>query len=252
MTILNILINIIFDALIMTAAFMACSVCVILIAGYIFYKVDDGAKTWDAGIRSIITISADSYKFLCCSVAHFIQWAYPKFTHLLYWVTETEPPEKAVNPILALSNPEALELADRFRNHPFETPFLSENKVSDKGTFYCEIEALGLAEKYKNLDNTQIAKMAQHTIQNYYMETRFIRVMAHIDMASPIRLCFSVPLSEEGRKRLENRGKPHSTDSTGADSAPPLDETIPELPEIREGHGLDEEINLEGDTEELP
>lgn len=240
------------EILILAAAIISFPACVSLITGYIFYKTDKRVKTWDAGIRSIIISVANLYMFLSCSAAHFIRWAYPKFTHFLYWITETEPPEKAVDPNLILFNSEALELADRFRNHPFETPTLSENKVSDDGTFHCEIEALGLAEKYKSLSNIQISKMAQHTIQNYYMETRFIRVTAHIDMASPTRLCFSVPLSEEGRKKLENRGQSLSANSMGADSTPPLDETVPEPPEIREGYGLDEEINLEDDTRELP
>lgn len=241
------------NIMIVLACMLVCPL-VILTAGYILYKTNKGIKTWESGVKFITFGLFEVFTGILFSVVHIIRWVYPKLTRFIYWVTETEVPEKTVNPSLILSNPEALELADRFCNHPFETPTLSDNKVSDNGIFYCEIEALGLAEKYKSqsFDNIQIAKMAQHTIQNYYMETRFIRVMAHIDMASPTRLCFSVPLSEDGRRRLENRGQALSTDSMGTDRTPPLDEAIPEPPEIREGHGLDEEIILEDDTKELP
>ena len=70
--------------------------------------------------------------------------------------------------------------------------------------------------------------MAESIIQNFYMETRGIRVKVFIKVASPKRLYFAIPLSVEGEEYLEKQAQPQIQDSYEDVTFDLFEEEIPE------------------------
>lgn len=64
---------------------------------------------------------------------------------------------------------------------------------------------MGLIPLYQGLTRSDICGMAENIIQNFYLETRGRSVKIFIKVASPTRLYFAIPLSEEAEEYLEKQ-----------------------------------------------
>lgn len=120
--------------------------------------------------------------------------------------------EADINTALICYDKEALEIVSKLNRHPYETPSLESYIPNWNACSWYDIGAVGLAPLYKDLENRQIAEMADKIIKNYFMETREVQVNIYIKVASPTRLHFCIPLSEEGIRFMESqsRGIPSS------------------------------------------
>lgn len=186
--------------------------------GYLIYKAELSSEvhTWEDGVKKALTFG---FEFV--------------YEELLGKVL----PDKLVNPALICSNQEVLELVARLNDHPYDTPVLVSYISNANGIDWYDFAAVGLAPKYKNMANEQIARIACYKIQTFFMETRGCKVALYIKVATPTRLYFAVALSENGRKFLEKQANPTPTetrsDTASTDTSPApgtLEETIELFP----------------------
>lgn len=119
-----------------------------------------------------------------------------------------QPASQIENRALLLSDTELDELRRFFEDSPYITPVLYLCRIENSVCFY-EFRAMGIIAKYKELDNKDIAKMCYYKIQTFFREKRGFSAHIYIDMqiATPDRLCFAIPLSEDGANYLEKQKK---------------------------------------------
>ncbi len=162
---------------------------IISISGFLVYKAEVASEvhSWEDGVKKVMTF-----------VFEFV------YEEILGKIL----PDKLINPALMCSNKEVLQLVERFSNHPYDTPALNSYIPNVNGIDWYDFAAVGLISKYKNLSNREIAKIADHIIQTFFMETRNCKVPLFIKVAAPTRLYFAVALSENGRKFLEKQNLP--------------------------------------------
>lgn len=173
------------------------------LAGYIAYKggiVD--ADSWEGTIKKLVYHVGEA----------------------LYEMLAGKPVDrKIINTGLILSNQEALELTKKFDGHPYDTPTLTKYMPNVNGCSWYDIAGMGLIEHYQQMDNQEVAQMAFHVIQNYFMEVRNVQVAVRIQAATPKRLYFAVALSGDSIRYLDNMRR-----HTVLEKAP---EQVPENPE---------------------
>lgn len=173
--------------------------------GYVLYKLGY-ARSVEEGSGLIGSIIA--YGVL--AVFRFLPKIFRPLFRFLYeaiyegW-TGHSLPEKLERTERILSNAEVLELVQKFKNSPYIVPSQGDYIPNYQGILWLDIKAVGLAPRYQSFVREDICNMAENTIQNFYMETRGIRVKVFIKVASPTRLYFAIPLSVEGEKYLEKQ-----------------------------------------------
>lgn len=114
-------------------------------------------------------------------------------------------PKKLINAELILLKEEVPKLVERFKNSPYIVPSLSRYVSNSLGVLWLDIKAMGLIPLYQGLTRSDICGMAENIIQNFYLETRGRSVKIFIKVASPTRLYFAIPLSEEAEEYLEKQ-----------------------------------------------
>lgn len=194
--------------------------------GYILYKLGY-ARSVEEGSGLIGSIIADGV----LTVFRFLPKIFRTLFRFLYegW-TGHDLPEKLVHAERILSNAEVLELVQKFKNSPYIVPSVANYIQNNLGILWLDIKAVGLIPLYQGLTRIDICGMAESIIQNFYMETRGIRVKVFIKVASPKRLYFAIPLSVEGEKYLEKQAQeqPQIQDSYEDVTFDLFEEEIPE------------------------
>lgn len=165
------------------------------------------------------------------TVLHFLPKIFRTLFRFLYegW-TGHDLPEKLIHAERILSNAEVLELVQKFKNSPYLVPSVANYFQNNLGILWLDIKAVGLIPLYQGLTRIDICGMAESIIQNFYMETRGIRVKVFIKVASPKRLYFAIPLSVEGENYLEKQAQeqPQIQDSYEDVTFDLFEEEIPE------------------------
>lgn len=180
------------------------------LGGYILYKMGEAENTEEgAGMLGACIAS------VALTVLHFLPKIFRTLFRFLYeavyegW-TGHDLPEKLIHAERILSNAEVLELVQKFKNNPYIVPSLGGYIPNYQGILWLDIKAVELALRYQSFIREDICNMADYIIQNFYMETRGIRVKVFIKVASPKRLYFAIPLSVEGEKYLEKQAQEQS------------------------------------------
>lgn len=200
------------------------------LGGYILYKMGEAENTEEgAGMLGACIAS------VALTVLHFLPKIFRTLFRFLYeavyegW-TGHDLPEKLIHAERILSNAEVLELVQKFKNNPYIVPSLGDYIPNYQGILWLDIKAVELALRYQSFIREDICNMADYIIQNFYMETRGIRVKVFIKVASPKRLYFAIPLSVEGEKYLEKQveDQPQIQDSYEDVTFDLFEEEIPE------------------------
>lgn len=200
------------------------------LGGYILYKMGEAENTEEgAGMLGACIAS------VALTVLHFLPKIFRTLFRFLYeavyegW-TGHDLPEKLIHAERILSNAEVLELVQKFKNNPYIVPSLGDYIPNYQGILWLDIKAVELALRYQSFIREDICNMADYIIQNFYMETRGIRVKVFIKVASPKRLYFAIPLSVEGEKYLEKQAQeqPQIQDSYEDVTFDLFEEEIPE------------------------
>lgn len=200
------------------------------LGGYILYKMGEAENTEEgAGMLGACIAS------VALTVLRFLPKIFRPLFRFLYeavyegW-TGHDLPEKLIHAERILSNAEVLELVQKFKNNPYIVPSLGDYIPNYQGILWLDIKAVELALRYQSLIREDICNMADYIIQNFYMETRGIRVKVFIKVASPKRLYFAIPLSVEGEKYLEKQveDQPQIQDSYEDVTFDLFEEEIPE------------------------
>lgn len=196
------------------------------LGGYILYKMGEAENTEEgAGMLGACIAS------VALTVLHFLPKIFRTLFRFLYegW-TGHDLPEKLVHAERILSNAEVLELVQKFKNSPYLVPSVANYFQNNLGILWLDIKAVGLIPLYQGLTRIDICGMAESIIQNFYMETRGIRVKVFIKVASPKRLYFAIPLSVEGENYLEKQAQeqPQIQDSYEDVTFDLFEEEIPE------------------------
>lgn len=200
------------------------------LGGYILYKMGEAENTEEgAGMLGACIAS------VALTVLHFLPKIFRPLFRFLYeavyegW-TGHDLPEKLIHAERILSNAEVLELVQKFKNNPYIVPSLGDYIPNYQGILWLDIKAVELALRYQSFIREDICNMADYIIQNFYMETRGIRVKVFIKVASPKRLYFAIPLSVEGEKYLEKQveDQPQIQDSYEDVTFDLFEEEIPE------------------------
>lgn len=198
--------------------------------GYILYKLGY-ARSVEEGSGLLGSIIASAI----LDVLRFLPKIFRPLFRFLYeavyegW-TGHDLPEKLIHAERILSNAEVLELVQKFKNNPYIVPSLGDYIPNYQGILWLDIKAVELALRYQSFIREDICNMADYIIQNFYMETRGIRVKVFIKVASPKRLYFAIPLSVEGEKYLEKQveDQPQIEDSYEDVTFDLFEEEIPE------------------------
>lgn len=114
-------------------------------------------------------------------------------------------PQKVINTALFLVNEDIIQLLKKLENSPYIAPSLAEYTPNVNSVMWVDIRAVKLASKYEDLEQHQISQMVFHIIRNFYMETRGFAITPYIRIATPTRLYFAIPLSEEGFQFLKKQ-----------------------------------------------
>lgn len=198
------------------------------LGGYILYKMGEAENTEEgAGMLGACIAS------VALTVLHFLPKIFRTLFRFLYeavyegW-TGHDLPEKLIHAERILSNAEVLELVQKFKNNPYIVPSLGGYIPNYQGILWLDIKAVELALRYQSFIREDICNMADYIIQNFYMETRGIRVKVFIKVASPKRLYFAIPLSVEGEEYLEKQAQPQIQDSYEDVTFDLFEEEIPE------------------------
>lgn len=165
-------------------------------------------------------------------IAHFLRWladVAPKIVSgLFWWVMEENghtKPEKIINQCLYLANEEINDLKNLLGKQVFEIPVLENYSVMNDCLFF-SFTAVGLKEKYRDIEREQFNKLIEHAVQSYYLDTRQQKVIVKVFVATPTRVQFAIPLSGQGLKYLDSQAQVQTalTDTTSSDEVEPLEE----------------------------
>lgn len=203
---------------------------VFCLMGYVLYKLGY-ARSVEEGSGLVGSLIASAV----LAVFRFLPKIFRPLFRFLYeavyvgW-TGHDLPEKLAHAERILSNAEVLELVQKFKNSPYIVPSQGDYIPNYQGILWLDIKAVGLVPLYQGLTRGDICEMAENIIQNFYMETRGIRVKVFIKVASQTRLYFAIPLSVEGEKYLEKQAQeqPQIQDSYEDVTFDLFEEEIPE------------------------
>lgn len=162
----------------------------IVAGGFITYKLKY-ANSWEDGVKLLLKIYWDWIK----KIGKFL---YEEFLG-------RSPDSQIINPALILTNKEAIELTNRFKNCPYVMPFLEKLSPNCNGIMWMEIMATGLCTSYATLSFSELKRIAISTIGNFYYEIKGINVPIYVKVAQKDRLYFAIPLCEDGEKFLQKQ-----------------------------------------------
>ena len=162
----------------------------IVAGGFITYKLKY-ANSWEDGVKLLLKIYWDWIK----KIGKFL---YEEFLG-------RSPDSQIINPALILTNKEAIELTNRFKNCPYVMPFLEQFLPNCNGILWMEIIAVGLYISYETLSFSELKRIAISTIGNFYYEIKGINVPIYVKVAQKDRLYFAIPLCEDGEKFLQKQ-----------------------------------------------
>lgn len=174
-----------YDIIFLIINFICISWTIITLVGYALYKNRDEINSWEEGIKRIMTWG--------------FNWFYEEATG--------QDIKKNIPFFTPLTNTEVLQLVNNFAGHPYDTPVLYSYVPNLHGISWYDIRALGLTQTYMSLSNNNIAQMAEFIIQTYFMRTRNTQITVYIRVASPIRLYFAIPLSQNGDTFLQKQSQ---------------------------------------------
>lgn len=176
-------------------------------AGFVFCKTGH-AKSIEEGITVFLVTVAEEGK----KIFHFLFKIFRPVCSFLgrafynEW-TGHDLPKKLIRTELILLNEEVLELVRKFKDSPYIVPSLSCYDPNNLDILWLDIKAVGLVSRYQQFTRSNICEMAENIVQNFYLETRGSCVRVFIKIASPTRLYFAIPLSEEAEEYLEKQEK---------------------------------------------
>ena len=152
---------------------------------FIYKKGKCNTTSWEEGIKMV-------YKSIVSLISNFISWC-----------LSSTPPDKAINTILCLQDFEYLEILNRLREHPFDTPtLLGFYQDFNNHVLKIEVSAVCLVSKYKDISNSMIEEIVTNLVQTYYLETRKCKVDVFLPVVSPKYICIAIPLSSYGKEIL--------------------------------------------------
>ncbi len=202
----------IFDTVIIIVLFCICG---FMIGGYVIYRLyPESTDRWEDGVSFMVHLVFDPL----ISLAKFI---YKKAAGKLLT-------DQTVDMTYMLTDQEALDLVDSFKDHPYATPALASYGPNVNGISWIDIKAVGLAGRYKEITYEQIVTICRNVIETYFMKTRGCQAAVYIRVASPKRLYFAVPLSEAGKHFLDRQEVSAVEFVNEPVAAEPLTETVPE------------------------
>lgn len=166
-------------------------------AGYIFYKTQH-LDSWTDGLKDVFNTGKSIMSIIGKGVVSCMQFCYTELTGKL-------PDGQIINPALILTNKEAIELTNRFKNYPYVMPFLEKLSPNCNGIMWMEIIAAGLCTSYATLSFSELKRIAISMIGNFYYEIKGINVPVYVKVAQKDRLYFAIPLCEDGEKFLQKQ-----------------------------------------------
>lgn len=179
-------------------------VALICVSGFAVYQFSPKITSWEAGVIKIV-----SFPF-----------------KLLYEELVKKPALIAsFNPALILTNEEAITMVQRLNRHPYDTPVLVTYISNQAGISWYDISSCGLISIYKDISRSDLIKLCTHVICQYFLETRNIMPLVYVKVASPNRLYFAIPLSNEGKAFLDKQQQDVSAYRTN-DNSEILEEEI--------------------------
>lgn len=188
---------------------LALSWSVISIVAYFAYKTTIlDVPSWEESVKTI---------------------CFAGITLLIEEFTGSQNADKIADQSIILSNSEVMLILKNLTNHPYDTPTLLSYRTDLKNVSHIEIEAIGLVSTYRDISNDSIAKMVQHIMQNYYLETRNLHVNVVVKVATAERLYLAIPLSRDAERFLSNQNTRIQTDIESIKTVEPLIEEIPDI-----------------------
>lgn len=144
-------------------------------------------------------------------------------------LTGKSPIAQIENTILKLTAFEREELRKYLEGHPYDMLRLTSYDIKNSICFF-DFDATGLASRYAEISTEEIAKMCAFRVQTFFKEKRQISYLVYIDplVATPTRLCFAIPLSENGIRFLEQQHQTEIAATSQSEKHPPqrLEEEI--------------------------
>lgn len=179
---------------------------ILLLGGWLWYKLDNTVTTVDGGIRQILR----SFKEIFSKVFWFCmgELGHPN-------------PATIINQSLWLTNDELNELKHLFGEKIFEIPIL-EGYSQAEGCQFISFSAVNVKEKYLDLEYEQLVRLIEHTVQSFYLDIRQQKPFVKVPIASPKYFQFVIPLSGQGLEYLDAQEKLRNTltDSSNTEVEP--------------------------------
>ena len=162
---------------------------VLIAVGFIAYKMKF-ADSWEGGVKLIL-------KTFWYGVKKIGKFLYEEFSG-------QAAQEEEINEKIYLTNQEMMNFVDEFDGRPYNTPILAGSEIKN-GIWWADISAASLSPTYRDTSMDTIKDLCQKVIQRFFMKVRETSVKVYIRVVTPTRLYFAIPLSEKGRKFLEDQ-----------------------------------------------
>lgn len=162
---------------------------VLIAVGFIAYKMKF-ADSWEGGVKLILKTFWYGFK----KIGKFL---YEEFSG-------KAAQEEEINEKIYLTNQEMMNFIDEFEGRPYNTPILAGSEIRN-GIWWADISAASLSPTYRDTSMDIIKDLCQKVIQRFFMKARETSVKVYIRVVTPTRLYFAIPLSEKGRKFLEDQ-----------------------------------------------
>lgn len=162
---------------------------VLIAGGFIAYKMKF-ADSWEGGVKLLLKTYWDWIK----KIGKFL---YEEFSG-------KAAQEEEINEKIYLTNQEMMNFVDEFDGRPYNTPILAGLEIRN-GIWWADISAASLSPTYRDTSMDTIKDLCQKVIQRFFMKVRETSVKVYIRVVTPTRLYFAIPLSEKGRKFLEDQ-----------------------------------------------
>ena len=162
---------------------------VLIAVGFVAYKMKF-ADSWEGGVKLILKTFWYGFK----KIGKFL---YEEFSG-------KAAQEEEINEKIYLTNQEMMNFVDEFDGRPYNTPILAGSEIRN-GIWWADISAASLSPTYRDTSMDTIKDLCQKVIQRFFMKVRETSVKVYIRVVTPTRLYFAIPLSEKGRKFLEDQ-----------------------------------------------
>ena len=162
---------------------------VLIAVGFVAYKMKF-ADSWEGGVKLIL-------KTFWYGIKKIGKFLYEEFSG-------KAAQEEEINEKIYLTNQEMMNFVDEFDGRPYNTPILAGSEIKN-GIWWADISAASLSPAYRDTSMDTIKDLCQKVIQRFFMKVRETSVKVYIRVVTPTRLYFAIPLSEKGRKFLEDQ-----------------------------------------------